>query len=567
MLLRSFNLTKQGAGHIKSNKECQDASACCLTDSCAIAIVCDGHGGDDYVRSAVGSKLACETAKDLIMAFISDNTAEALSADHDALLKALEGNIVAEWNKAVTEHFAEEPFTEEELAVISEKARHKYIDDNKVAGAYGTTLIAAAVTKEYWFGLHIGDGKCVAVNPEGKFLQPIPWDKKCFLNSTTSICDSDAANNFRHFYSAKLPFAVFVGSDGVDGSFVTVDQLKNFYKTILYSFANEEFDDAVSELSDYLPRLSAKGSGDDISVAAILDMDSIGEIKEIKEYDAEKEKARIEENARIAAAEAEKERERVEAERAEQKKRQEEERERLRLEKERKELERRERERKERERRELERKERERRERERKEREKERLRLEKLKTQQLKEQQRFGKKFCTYCGAPLTGGRQFCGNCGKMVAEVAGVTGTPPAPTPARQPLTPPPSNIPAPVNDRGGSSAQTPSGYPSAGVPVPVNDRGGSSASSTAPEQGSAAGPSTSVPIRVKDRGGDTSADGGADTAARHGSSGQFFPSDPFEVVQRLREEGEAEFRRRVSYANEMLNLKPDDKDDKDKK
>jgi hypothetical protein len=175
------------------------------------------------------------------------------------------------------------------------------------------------VTPSYWFGIHIGDGKCVAVNPDGRFLQPIPWDEKCFLNATTSICDSRALENFRHFYSEKLPVAVFVGSDGIDDCFKNDQQLNNLYKTILYAFTTNEFDSALSDLRDYLPRLSAKGSGDDVSVAAVLDMDLIGEIEAVKEFDREKEKARIEENAKLEAEKAEAERKRVEEEYARQK--------------------------------------------------------------------------------------------------------------------------------------------------------------------------------------------------------------------------------------------------------
>ena len=57
MNAKSFHLTAQGASHIKKNKECQDASSSYQDENCAIAIVCDGHGGDDYVRSAIGSKI------------------------------------------------------------------------------------------------------------------------------------------------------------------------------------------------------------------------------------------------------------------------------------------------------------------------------------------------------------------------------------------------------------------------------------------------------------------------------------------------------------------------------
>ena len=65
-----------------------------------------------------------------------------------------------------------------------------------------------------------------------------------------------------------------------------------------------------------MPRLSAKGSGDDVSIAAILDLDLLPELDIVKEFDREKEKARIEENARKEAEKNEAEKRRVEEEHA-----------------------------------------------------------------------------------------------------------------------------------------------------------------------------------------------------------------------------------------------------------
>jgi hypothetical protein len=65
-----------------------------------------------------------------------------------------------------------------------------------------------------------------------------------------------------------------------------------------------------------LPRLSAKGSGDDVSLAVVLDMDTIGNIDAVKSFDVEKEKARKEEKARLEAKKAEEEKRRAEEETA-----------------------------------------------------------------------------------------------------------------------------------------------------------------------------------------------------------------------------------------------------------
>lgn len=318
MHAKSFNLSVQGASHIKKNKECQDASISYFDENIAVAVVCDGHGGNDYIRSAAGARFAADIAERNIRNFVASVDKAELKRHSDALITKLEGSIIGNWNEAIYQHFEQTPFTEDEIAILSSKARKKYLQEGRIESAYGTTLIAVVVTPDYWFGIHIGDGKCVAVSPDGRFLQPIPWDDKCFLNATTSICDSSALENFRHFYSEKLPVAVFVGSDGIDDCFKNDQQLHNLYKTVLYSFTTSEFESALSDLNDYLPRLSAKGSGDDVSVAAVLDMDQIGEIEAVKEFDKEKEKARIEENARLEAEKAEEERKRVEQERARQ---------------------------------------------------------------------------------------------------------------------------------------------------------------------------------------------------------------------------------------------------------
>lgn len=316
MNAKSFHFSFQGASHIKKSKECQDASSSYQDEKCAIAIVCDGHGGDDYVRSAVGSTLGCGVAEKNIKNFIDSIDKETFFSEPDKHLKNLEASIINGWNEAIATYHSTKPFQENELALVSEKARKKYVEDGRIESAYGTTMIAAAMTHEYWFGIHIGDGKCVAVNQEGEFKQPIPWDPKCFLNATTSICDSDAIDRFRHFYSEKLPAAVFVGSDGIDDCFSNNEQLHNLYKTILFSFATTDFQEACDGLADYLPRLSAKGSGDDVSVAALLDLDLIPELSIVKEFDREKEKARVEENARKEAEKNEAEKRRVEEEHA-----------------------------------------------------------------------------------------------------------------------------------------------------------------------------------------------------------------------------------------------------------
>ena len=87
MNAKSFNLSVQGASHIKKNKECQDASVSFYDEKMAVAIVCDGHGGDDYMRSAAGSTFAADVAKKNIVDFLNAITKEQFFLFLDKNLK------------------------------------------------------------------------------------------------------------------------------------------------------------------------------------------------------------------------------------------------------------------------------------------------------------------------------------------------------------------------------------------------------------------------------------------------------------------------------------------------
>lgn len=273
MNFKAFHMSERGESHLHDGRVCQDSSAS-FSDECGtVAVVSDGHGGCDYVRSQIGSAMACEAAVKNIRRLFENISPEAFLAEPDMMLTQLEAAIINDWNESVRSHYEANPFTEEELDCVSEKAGAAYFSGHRIERAYGATLIAAAVTRDYWFGIQIGDGKCVAFDEAGICTQPIPWDEKCFLNKTTSICGSDALRDFRHFYSEKIPTAVFMGSDGIDDSFKNEEDMYDFYKTILYAFSISDYTQAVDELKAYLPRLSKEGSADDVSIAAWMDMD------------------------------------------------------------------------------------------------------------------------------------------------------------------------------------------------------------------------------------------------------------------------------------------------------
>lgn len=280
-----FAHSVQGYNHIKVNKVCQDASGECHFEDVSIIAVADGHGSDNYIRTDRGSKFAVSAALTAIKAFVQEARENHLSAvpDSETELIQISKNILARWYTQVDNDIACEPFQPEELAKVSEKYKQRYASGQYNAKAYGTTLIAVCMTNEGWFGIHIGDGKCVELLENGTLCEPIPWDEACEQNITTSICDSDAIEEFRYVIQKDSPAAIFIGSDGIDDSYSSEMELHELYRNIFIVFAEHGAEVGSNEVRDYLPKITRRGSGDDVSIAGVirtdLSKDAVDKIK------------------------------------------------------------------------------------------------------------------------------------------------------------------------------------------------------------------------------------------------------------------------------------------------
>lgn len=280
----------QGESHKAINKVCQDYARCYIDNEMSIAVVSDGHGGSRYFRSDVGSQTAVDCSIELVKSFVSKVNKEifvgkpftsvsALTTERknsnlrkestaDKQLKQLFASIIYTWRRTVEEHAAKNPFTVDELKLINNPDEPSSIDK-----IYGCTLLCYVKTPDYWFAFQIGDGKCFSFDEEGIWCEPIPWDECCFLNKTTSICDSSSFEEFRFCYQGdgQDPVSVFLASDGLDDSFGEGVNQANFYIQILKLISDKGVNVAQSELEDTLPKLSKIGSKDDMSLALIYD--------------------------------------------------------------------------------------------------------------------------------------------------------------------------------------------------------------------------------------------------------------------------------------------------------
>jgi len=250
-----FNSTVQGFGHKAIGKVCQDSS---LTwqdpaSDLTVAIVSDGHGGEKYIHSEHGSWLACQITLQAVREFSQYiNKVEQLTAE---TLQTLFTAIYTRWSSVISDLDPEAPLYH-----------------------YGCTLMAYVQTSRWWFAFQIGDGKLV-MKKRGEepsigngFCQPVPWDDRCILNVTTSLCDADACHEFRYAVGDRLPEAVFLGSDGIDDTFSDGELLYRFYQHLLDSLAEEGLFRVRLHLPDVLNHYSQVGSQDDMSVAAVVNV-------------------------------------------------------------------------------------------------------------------------------------------------------------------------------------------------------------------------------------------------------------------------------------------------------
>jgi hypothetical protein len=318
----TFHETVIGHMHVLNQIPCEDASQSFSAedDRYHIAIVADGHGSKSCFRSRIGSKTAADVALDCLRQFAETNLETPAAEErfyHDIFTNAryrqmsvrqLTDTILGIWHNRVMEDYENNPPTQEEMGASAAE----YENGENLTHIYGTTLIAALQLPKCLILIHQGDGRCDVFYEDGTIDQPIPWDSRCEDTATTSLCDDDAAEGFRHCVLnlvEKPVIACYLGSDGVEdayrdtyedlgGSHILMGGVHTFYKDLTCQLSELGPAEFEQDLKTMLPefsksgRFSKGGSGDDVSVAGIVDLDAIASYvqrykDEVKLYDLE----------------------------------------------------------------------------------------------------------------------------------------------------------------------------------------------------------------------------------------------------------------------------------------
>lgn len=339
MNMITFYTQALGSSHLASKKPCQDNGTHYNQDGVCVVVVCDGHGGESYVRSDKGSRIAAEITKNKIIEFVKSHPVQTfigkknavtaiptrdprfdkqglkrdvsmlseseldllkqnilytkeveLFPEMESLFRNLFMDIYESWKSEIEQDAQANPF--------SDKEKEKR-GSSRIEKAYGTTLMAAVRTPDYWFAFHIGDGKLYACDKLMKWYEPVPWDCNCFLNVTTSLCDYAPVKEFRYAFDGTgyFPLAFVLGSDGIDDTFVRTELIHKFYSQLLCVVNEREQEEVQTLLEESLSDLSKRGSHDDMSVAAIIDKSSLPKaikyyniISEVRALNAERDK-------------------------------------------------------------------------------------------------------------------------------------------------------------------------------------------------------------------------------------------------------------------------------------
>lgn len=284
--MRAYKKSVIGSSHIVSGLKCQDSSQYEIFEynqaEAIVMAISDGHGSETYVRSDIGSQLACEIAIDETKRFVIGNY-EALinkgknissytpdsQRPQDSLFANLFDTIHNRWYDEIRRQAREYPFSEIEK---------RKLGNHDIKQAYGCTLLVAVKTKNFIFAYQIGDGRIYTVSCLNEWKQPVPWDSDCEDTLTTSLCENEPVSRFRYYLNSTpiQPIAVFMCSDGIedcysglhDGNFESEQLIVDYSEVMRCFLQDDDFEEACEKYLDYQ---SKKLSHDDMSIAFVID--------------------------------------------------------------------------------------------------------------------------------------------------------------------------------------------------------------------------------------------------------------------------------------------------------
>ena len=257
-----FSTTYMGYSHKKSGGRCQDFSSSYKDPDKIVVTACDGHGGNLYIRSHLGSRYASLALNKVFLSISPRKMARFSDAD---LCESLRLAVLCEWNNLVENDLKTRRIRPHEIQKLNEaeiEALREYPQK-----AYGSTLAGAAVIGNKLICVSIGDGGAFLFRKNR--LEPLFDDSdEPVANITNSLCAEDAFSHIR------VTVRNWGANDNVllctDGLLAPYQSLANFKLSfvdpavaLLKNGETDKIDSFIKELA------TKKGNGDDVSLALI----------------------------------------------------------------------------------------------------------------------------------------------------------------------------------------------------------------------------------------------------------------------------------------------------------
>lgn len=254
----------RGASHIRSGLPNQDALGWAQQGDSGdglLLAVADGHGSAKCFRSDRGSQFAVDIAISVLNAVDM--------ADPDEIPR----EVVNRWRQAVQNHLCNHPLSMEELRELERRmgaAARRAVESDPVL-AYGSTLLAAAVSDSLGVYLQLGDGDILTVSEESQVTRP--WSRNQELgDETTSLATRNAAGAVRLHVTrspAPLPELILLATDGYANSFREDRGFLEVGSDLLQMIRTEGIGPITAKLECWLSEASEYGSGDDITLGIL----------------------------------------------------------------------------------------------------------------------------------------------------------------------------------------------------------------------------------------------------------------------------------------------------------
>ena len=277
MRYRAFAFSVRGGNHVLRNTPCQDSYTVDSSNDHLTLVAADGHGGVQYERSDIGSRLACTVFASMIRVEVEDHAAAVRRnevARNSPLFSAqgatnFKKAFIEQWYANILEDAANRDGEDIDSNLDLEDTYSTY---KHLIKKYGTTLLACVFYSEHVFFFQIGDGQIV-VHADGSL--DLAFSDNKTSNVTSSLCNA-GAETLIQFKSIKnispsLVLAVYLVTDGVSDVFE--EETKNklrLYTTSVTNKQEKQLIPVVAHMAKFVTHCAFSSGDDSTLVTAII---------------------------------------------------------------------------------------------------------------------------------------------------------------------------------------------------------------------------------------------------------------------------------------------------------